>query len=222
MINPWQILGVIGLLIESYFKYMQNEIDYKDGANVLNNTPLEPKLLFGDGRAYGVEFSLKKKVGKFTGWASYTLSRSELQIQGINNDSWYASRQDHTHNVSVVGIYQLSKKWTVSSDFVFYTGAAATFPSGKYDVNGYPVFLYTERDGYRMPSYSRLDFSATKQLKKHKHYSSELVYSLYNAYGRENPYIILFQQDPNNANRTQAVQYSLFRWVPSISYNFKF
>ena len=208
--------------VESYFKYMQNEIDYKDGANVLNNTPLEPKLLFGDGRAYGVEFSLKKKVGKFTGWASYTLSRSELQIQGINNDSWYASRQDHTHNVSVVGIYQLSKKWTVSSDFVFYTGAAATFPSGKYDVNGYPVFLYTERDGYRMPSYSRLDFSATKQLKKHKHYSSELVYSLYNAYGRENPYIILFQQDPNNANRTQAVQYSLFRWVPSISYNFKF
>ena len=208
--------------VESYYKYMQNQIDYKDGANVLDNTPLEPKLLFGDGRAYGLEFSFKKKVGKFTGWVSYTLSRSELQIQGINNDDWYASRQDHTHNLSVVGIYRLNKKWTLSSDFVFYTGGAVTFPSGKYEVNGYPVFLYTERDGYRMPAYNRLDLSATKQLKKHKHYSSELVYSLYNAYGRENPYIITFQQDPNDANKTQAVQYSLFRWVPSISYNFKF
>ena len=208
--------------VESYYKYMQNQIDYKDGANVLDNTPLEPKLLFGDGRAYGLEFSFKKKVGKLTGWVSYTLSRSELQIQGINNDDWYASRQDHTHNLSVVGIYRLNKKWTLSSDFVFYTGGAVTFPSGKYEVNGYPVFLYTERDGYRMPAYNRLDLSATKQLKKHKHYSSELVYSLYNAYGRENPYIITFQQDPNDANKTQAVQYSLFRWVPSISYNFKF
>ncbi len=208
--------------IEGYFKYMQNQIDYKNEANVLNNTPLEPKLLFGDGRAYGLEFSLKKKVGRFTGWASYTLSRSELQIQGVNNDSWYASRQDHTHDLSLVGIYQLNKKWTISSDFVFYTGAAATFPSGKYDVNGNVVFLYTSRDGYRMPNYNRLDLSATKQLKKHKHYSAELVYSLYNAYGRENPYIINFQQDPNNAQKTQAVQYALFRFVPSITYNFKF
>jgi len=208
--------------VEGYFKYMQNQIDYKDGANILDNTPLEPKLLFGDGRAYGLEFSFKKKVGRFTGWVSYTLSRSELQIEGINDNNWYVSRQDHTHDLSVVGIYQLNKKWTISSDFVFYTGAAATFPSGKYEVNGYPVFLYTSRDGYRMPAYNRLDLSATKQLKKHKHYSAELVYSLYNAYGRENPYIIEFQQDPNNAAKTQAVQYALFRWVPSISYNFKF
>jgi len=208
--------------VESYYKYMQNQIDYKDGANVLDNTPLEPKLLFGDGRSYGLELSLKKKVGKFTGWVSYTLSRSELQILGINNNNWYASRQDHTHDISIVGIYQLNKKWTISSDFVYYTGAAVSFPSGKYEVNGYPVFLYTERDGYRMPSYNRLDLSATKQLKKHKHYSSELVYSLYNAYGHENPYVIIFQDDPNNANRTQAVQYALFRWVPSITYNFKF
>ena len=208
---------------ETYFKYMQNQIDYKDGANVYANTPLDPKLLYGDGRSYGLELSFKKKVGRFTGWISYTLSRSELQILGINNDSWYASRQDHTHDLSVVGIYQLNKKWTVSADFVFYTGAAVTFPSGKYQgPGGYPVFLYTSRDGYRMPDYNRLDVSFTQKLKQHKHYTSELVYSLYNAYGRENPYIIYFQQDPNDASKTQAVQYSLFRWVPSISYNFKF
>jgi len=207
---------------ETYFKYMQNQIDYRDGVNVLDNTPLDPKLLVGDGRAYGIELNLKKKVGKFTGWISYTLSRSEIQILGINNNSWYASTQDHTHNLSVVGIYQINKKWAASSDFVFYTGGAVTFPSGKYNVNGYPVFLYTSRNGYRMPDYNRLDISFTKQLKPHKRYTSELVYSLYNAYGRENPYIINFQQDPNDLAKTQAVQYSLFRWVPSISYNFKF
>jgi len=207
---------------ETYFKYLQNQIDYRDGANVLNNQPLDPKLLFGDGRAYGIELFVKKKVGRFTGWLGYTLSRSEIQILGINSNSWYASTQDHTHNLSVVGVYQINKKWTASADFVFYTGGAVTFPSGKYDVNGYPVFLYTSRNGYRMPDYNRLDISFTKQLKPHKHYTSELVYSLYNAYGRENPYIINFQQDPNDASKTQAVQYSLFRWVPSISYNFKF
>ncbi len=214
--------GDYELSAETYFKYMQNQIDYRDGANVLNNTPLDPKLLYGDGRAYGIELSFKKKVGKFTGWVSYTLSRSEIQILGINSNNWYASRQDHTHDLSLVGIYQLNKKWTVSADFVFYTGAAVSFPSGKYEVNGNPVFLYTSRDGYRMPDYNRLDLSFTKKLKPHKKYTSELVYSLYNAYGRENPYIIRFQDDPNDAAKTQAVQYSLFRWVPSISYNFKF
>ncbi len=210
------------LSAETYFKYMQHQIDYRDGANVFDNTPLDSKLLYGDGRSYGLELYFKKKVGRFTGWVSYTLSRSEIQILGVNNNDWYASRQDHTHDFSVVGIYKLNKKWTVSSDFVFYTGGAATFPSGKYEVNGQTVFYYTSRDGYRMPNYNRLDLSFTKQLKPHKKYTSELVYSLYNAYGRENPYIINFQQDPNDASKTQAVQYSLFRWVPSISYNFKF
>ncbi len=210
------------LSAETYFKYMQNQVDYRDGANVFDNTPLDSKLLYGDGRSYGLELYFKKKAGRFTGWISYTLSRSEMQILGVNNNDWYASRQDHTHDFSIVGIYKLSKKWTVSSDFVFYTGGAATFPSGKYEVNGQTVFYYTSRDGYRMPNYNRLDLSFTKQLKPHKRYTSELVYSLYNAYGRQNPYIINFQQDPNDPNKTQAVQYALFRFVPSISYNFKF
>jgi len=217
--------------VESYYKYLQNQIDYKDNANVVSNNAIEPELLFGHGRAYGLEFYLKKKTGRFTGWISYTLSRTELQIEGINNDSWYPARQDRTHDISVVGIYKLNKKWTISADFVYYTGNAVTFPSGKYTLNngepGSPAtnnnyFIYTSRNGYRMPSYNRLDISATKQLKKHKKWSSELTYGLYNAYGRENPYTVTFQTDPNDPNRTQAVQTSLFRWVPSISYNFKF
>ncbi len=217
--------------VEGYYKYMQNEIDYRDDADIVNNKPIEPELLFGHGRAYGIECYFQKKAGKFTGWISYTLSRTELQINGINHDSWYAARQDRTHDLSVVGIYKLSSKWTVSADFVYYTGNAVTFPGGKYTLNNgfpgnYPVnnnyLLYTERNGGRMPPYNRLDISATKQLKKHKKFSSELTIGLYNAYGRENPYTITFQTDPNDPNRTQAVQTSLFRWVPSISYNFKF
>ena len=210
------------LSIEGYYKYMQNQIDYKDGANVLTNDAIEPKLLFGQGRAYGLELLLRKTQGKFTGWLSYTLSKAEKQIDGINNDKWYNSRQDRTHNLSIVGIYEANKKWTLSASFVYYTGDAVTFPSGKYTVNNQVVFYYTERNGYRMPAYHRLDLGATRQLAHKKHFSSEISFSVYNAYGHENPYIITFQTDPNDASKTQALQTSLFRFVPSISYNFKF
>ena len=207
---------------ETYYKNLQNQVDYKDNANLLSNDPIEPQLLFGQGRAYGLELLFRKNVGRFTGWVAYTLSRTEVQINGINNNNWYAARQDRTHDLSVVGTYKLSKKWTISADFVYYTGSAVTFPSGKYNVAGQTVFYYTERNGYRTPAYNRLDFSATKQLKVHKHYSSELVYSLYNVYGRQNPYIITFDQSTTNPQQTVATQTALFRWVPSISYNFKF
>ena len=208
--------------VETYYKYMQNQIDYKDNANVLTNDAIEPQLVFGQGRAYGIEFLLRKKVGKLTGWVGYTLSRTEIQINGINDNAWYAARQDRTHDLSVVGIYQLNKKWSVAADFVFYTGNAVTYPSGKYMIGTQVQNYYTERNGYRFPAYQRLDLSATKQLKPHKKWSSELNFSLYNAYGYENAYIIQFKTDPNNPNKSQAVQTSLFRWVPSIAYNFKF
>ena len=165
---------------------------------------------------------LKKQVGKVTGWVSYTLSKSELKIDGINNNQWYNSTQDHTHNISTTISYQRNKKWSFSANWVFYTGGAVTYPSGKYIISGEPVFYYTGRNQYRLPNYSRLDLGATCQLKKHKHYSSELAFSLYNALGRENAYTIDFQQSTTNPNETEAVQTSLFRMIPSISYNFKF
>lgn len=207
---------------ETYYKAMQNQVDYKNGAQIEGNELVEADLLFGTGRAYGAEFSIKKKEGKFTGWISYTLARTERQIEGINNGKWYPARQDQTHNLALVGIYHLSKKWTLSGTFVYNTGNAVTFPGGKYIVNNQPVFLYTERNGYRMPAYHRLDLGATCKLRDTKKYTSELAFSLYNAYGRENAYIINFREDPDNANLTQAVQYSLFRFVPSISWNFNF
>jgi hypothetical protein len=207
---------------EIYYRDMQNQIDYKNGAQLIANTNVESQLIFGKGRSYGLELFLKKKYGKFNGWVSYTLSRTERQFAGVNNGSWYAANQDRTHNLSVVGIYKLSKKWTLTADFVFYTGNAVTWPSGKYEVNGQIAFLYTERNANRMPAYHRLDVGATLQGKKTKKFDSNWNFSIYNLYGRENPYSISFQQDPANAAKTQAIQYALFRWVPSVTYNFKF
>jgi len=208
--------------IEGYYKHMQNQIDYRDGANVFSNDPLEPQLLFGIGRAYGAEFLLRKREGRFSGWIGYTLSRTERRIEGINHGDWYAARQDRTHDISVVGIYQLNPKWVLSGTWVYYTGSAISFPSGKYEIDNRVVFYYTERNGYRMPAYHRLDLSATCKLKETKRFTSELAIGLYNAYGRQNAYAITFREDPDDATRTQAVQTALFRFVPSVTYNFKF
>ena len=210
------------LSAEVYYKNLENQIDYKNGAVLVANQLVESQLVFGKGRAYGLELYFKKKYGKLNGWISYTLSRTERKIDGVNNNSWYPATQDQTHNLSIVAIYQLNKKWTFSSDFVFYTGNAVTWPSGKYDVNGRRIFYYTERNGYRMPSTNRLDISATLEGKKTKKFEGSWTFSLYNVYGRENPYFVQFQDDPANPEKTQAVQYSLFRWVPSVTYNFKF
>ena len=210
------------LSAEVYYRFMQNQIDYKNGAQLIANTNVESQLVYGHGRAYGIELYARKKVGRLTGWISYTLSRTERQFSAVNNDSWYPATQDRTHDLSVVAIYKLNKKWTLSSDFVYYTGNATTWPSGKYQVDGQIAFVYTERNGYRMPPYNRLDFSATLQGRKTKKTDSYWIFSCYNVYGRENPYSISFQQDPGDPSKTQAVQYALFRWVPSISYNFKF
>ncbi len=210
------------LSIETYYKDMQNQIDFKNAADINTTPDVESQLLYGRGRAYGLELSLKKKTGRFTGWLSYTLSRTERQIDGINNNNWYVAKQDRTHDISVVGTYTISKKWSVSGIFVYYTGAAVTYPEGKYNVGGNTTFLYSSRNGYRMPAYNRLDLSATYEPQKKRKVHGSWNFSLYNVYGRENAYTIKFEDDANNPGTTKAVQTALFRWVPSISYNFKF
>ena len=211
------------LSVETYYKSMQHQIDYRDGADIFaNSDAIESQLLFGKGRAYGIEWLLKKKAGKLTGWLAYTLSKTEKKIDGINENKWYNARQDRTHEIAVVGSYQLNSKWTVSATWVFYTGDAVTFPAGKYRVDNQTVFYYTERNGYRMPDYHRLDLGATWVLKQKKRFSSELTFSLYNAYGRENAYTISFRDNEDDPNKTEAVRYALFKYIPSISYNFKF
>jgi hypothetical protein len=207
---------------ELYYKQLQNQIDYKNGAVLVANETVESQLVFGKGRAYGLEMYVKKKYGSLTGWVSYTLSRTERHIEGVNNNLWYPATQDQTHSLSIVAIYKLGKKWTLASDFVFNTGNAVTWPSGKYNIDGNTAFYYTERNSYRMPAYHRMDVSATLQGKKTEKFQSSWTFSIYNAYGRQNPYFIQFQDDPADPHKTQAIQYSLFRWVPSVTYNFKF
>jgi hypothetical protein len=208
--------------VETYYKSMLNQIDYMNDAQLNFNATVESQLLYGIGRSYGVEFCVKKKYGRFTGWIGYTLSKTELQINGINNGSWYPATQDRPNDLSVVGIYQLNKKWSVSSTFVYYTGMAVTFPSGKYEVDGQVVNYYGPRNSNRMPDYNRMDIGFTMQGKKTEKYETSWNFSCYNVYGRENAYTITFQTDPNDANKTEAVQTALFRWVPSITWNFKF
>ena len=208
--------------VETYYKSMLNQIDYRNGANTQANELLEGELLSGIGRAYGLEMIIKKKRGRFTGWVGYTLSRTERKIDGINDNNWYAAKQDRTHDISIVTIYDITPKLSVSALFIYYTGNAVTFPSGKYTINGETQFLYTERNGYRMPAYHRLDLGVTWIRKNTEKFESSWNFSVYNAYGRENAYSISFRESETNPGTTEAVQTTLFRWIPAITYNFKF
>ena len=209
---------------EVYYKSMQNQIDFKNGAQITFDTAadVESELLFGKGRAYGLELIAKKKSGKLTGWISYTLSKTERKINGINDNQWYNARMDKTHDLSIVATYQLNPKWSFSGLFVYSTGNAVTFPTGKYQLNGQTVFQYSTRNADRMPAYHRMDLSATYEPSSNKRFRGSWTFGIYNLYGRENAYTITFEDNPNNPGTTRAMQTSLFRWVPNITYNFKF
>lgn len=207
---------------EVYYKNMHNMVDYKDGADVLLNQYVEAELAFGKGYSYGLELFVKKRTGKLTGWIGYTLSTTQKLIDGVNNNQWYSARQDRRHDVSIVGSYKLSKRWSVAATWVYYTGDAVTFPSGQYYIDGQVVPLYTERNAYRMPNYHRLDVSATFLGNQSRKIKSSWNFSLYNVYARENAYSITFQQSESNPYTNEAVRLALFSIVPSVTWNFKF
>ena len=208
---------------EIYYKWLQNQINYKDGAQLLVNQDVESQLVYGSGRAYGLELFLKKKYGRFNGWIGYTLSRTEDKFAAINDDRYFPATQDRTHDLSVVGIYQLSKRWSFSGTFIYQTGNAVTYPTGKYDIGGLTTFSYSERNGYREPSNNRLDLGATLEGKQHKKYHSSWTFSIYNVYSHREPYIIAFQDSKTVPNTTEALETSIFaKPIPSVTWNFKF
>jgi hypothetical protein len=208
--------------IESYYKGMDNVIDYEDGTDIMLNENIEASILSGIGRSYGLEFYLKKKYGRFKGWISYTLARTENKIDGINNNNWYLAKYDKTHDISIVGTYSLNKRLSLSASWIYYTGNAVTFPSGKYEYDGFQIPYYTERNGYRMPNYHRLDLNLHLSGKQKKKFQSSWDFSIYNAYNRYNAYTISFRESETVPGATEAVKLSLFGIVPSISWNFKF
>ncbi len=208
---------------EMYYKWLQNQIDYKDGVQLIGSADVESLLTYGLGRAYGLELFLKKKYGRFNGWIGYTLSRTELKFPAINNGDYYPARQDRTHDLSVVGIYQLNKRWSFSGVFVYGTGNAVTYPTGKYNIGGLTTFSYSQRNGYRLPSSNRLDLGATLEGKQHKKYHSSWTFGIYNVYAHRDPYIITFRDSKTVPNTTEAVETSIFATrIPSVTWNFKF
>ncbi len=208
--------------VEIYYKDLKNQIDYRNGAELVFNSTVEAELVFGRGWAYGAEFFFKRNFGRLNGWVSYTWSRTMRQFDEINNGNAYSARQDRIHDLSLVGMYDITKKLNFSATWVYYTGNAVTFPSGKYVVDGQTVAYYTERNGYRMPPYHRLDLALTWQRKKTEKFESSWNFSVYNAYGRENAYFIQFRQNEDDPTITEAVQFAIFKAIPSVSYKFKF
>ena len=220
--------------LETYFRKTKNQIDYINGAEILINEFLEGDVLSGDGRAYGAEFYFKKNSGKFNGWISYTLSRTELKVGGINNGEWYPTRFDQLHNLKVVAFYDLSEQWSISGNFAFTSGTPTTFPNSRFRVQGIviPHIANNERFNRRIPDYHKLDLSVTREGRaikkngKRRKVKDNLVFTVYNVYARNNPFSIYFSSNNegafNNPN-TEARQVSIIgTFIPSITYNLSF
>lgn len=210
------------LSVETYYKWLQNQIDYKPNASLIVNEQIESELVYGKGRAYGIEFQLKKTKGKFTGWVNYTLSRALRSFDDIDNGREFSARQDRIHDINLVLTYQLNPKIVLSTSFVYFTGDAVTYPSAIYTVEGQKVPYYGQRNGNRFPDYHRLDLGLTWYLKDRKHFKHNLSFSIYNVYNRENAFSVRFTDDfeGNDTGKIQAVQIALFKLIPSITYNF--
>ena len=208
--------------VELFYKNIHNVIDFADDAFFIGNLYVDGEVRAGKGRAYGAEFLARKNFGKLSGWISYTYSRSKRTVKDINFGEEYVSPYDRPHNVSIVLNYELTKRFDVSATWVYNTGQPVTYPYGKYTVDGVTYSIYNgERNKSRYPDYHRLDLSATLKCKdRHKNWKGEWNLSVYNAYGRKNTWAVIFL--PDGENNIQTQQISLFSFIPSISYNFKF
>ncbi len=218
--------------VEVYYKDYRNLTEYIEGANLFLNQFLEGELVNGAGRAYGIELYAEKKKGKFTGWLSYTFSRTERRVDGINRSEWFPSRFDQPHSLSITGFYEAGKRWTLSANFVLNSGTPATFPTSRIEQQGYvvPYNSLESRNNVRIPAYHRLDLAATLKPKDKpgKRFKSEWVFGVYNVYNRRNPFTIFFRQDQNRPQvnlpvSTEAIRFSVVgNFIPSVSWNFKF
>ena len=206
--------------IELFYKQMDNVIDFKDHTSTLFNSRLEGDIRTGEAYSYGAEFLIRKNEGKLNGWISYTLSRAIRKIPEINSGKEYSAPYDKPHNVNVVLNFNATKRLIVSANWVFASGTPITFPVGSFEVDNTAIPIYSERNEYRMRSYHRLDLSATIKGKEHpgRFWNGEWVFSVYNAYGRHNDWMLNFDLEKGKAERT----YLPFVFFPAITYNFNF
>ena len=222
--------GVYSLEAETFYKTIQNRIDYIDGANLIANDAIEQVILSGEARAYGLELLFRKNEGRFTGWLAYTLSKSEQRTPGrttletgINMGQWYNTPYDKTHDLSVYGSFELNEKWSFNANFIYQTGQPTNYPIGQFEFEDMTVPYYGLRNKERLPDYHRLDISAilTPKRNKRKKIQSEWVFSIYNAYSRKNAASINFREN-EDTGRNEAIRTSIFGIIPSVTYNFKF
>lgn len=212
--------------VEVYYKDMRNQIEYKEGYTPSLKDP-EEDFVFGKGWSYGSEFFINKVRGKFTGWIGYTLSWTWRKFPALNAGEKYPAKYDRRHDLSVVGTYELNKKWKFGAVFVYGSGNAISLPERFYVINGVLTQDYSRINQYRLGAYNRMDISATltPQKKKNKKPESFWVFSVYNVYNRLNPYFVYFKQqgNPYSGNlQIEARQVSLFPILPAVTWNFKF
>jgi hypothetical protein len=229
--------------VEGYYKTTENLVSYRDGysstvftsENYLKEPGyLEKILSYGRGKSYGLELMIEKKEGNFTGWISYTLSKSRNSFSDFETGKWFNSPYDRPHNFSVVGSYKLKKGWDLNFSFSLLSGQPFTFPEAVYSMNAFdmltskahndlvaPIYINSVRNGIRLKTFHKLDIGVMKQLKSRKHFSHWLELSVYNVYNRKNS-TYGFLQDNSHLNRLDVVSVSLFPIIPSISYGFRF
>lgn len=212
---------------EAYYKKMYDLVDFKDHADIMVSDDIATQIRTGRGYSYGVELMLKKQEGKFTGWVSYTYSRTFTKVATINNDEYYPSNYDKPHDLSVVATYDVLPRLHLSLNWVYSTGAPRTLPTGRFEYNGVIAPVYAERNALRLPDFHRLDLSATFDLKtverKGKPWLEQnLNLSIYNVYNRHNAASIMFEQDEHDPSVMTAEKLYMFSIFPSVTYNFKF
>ncbi|MCF8297369.1 MAG: TonB-dependent receptor [Saprospiraceae bacterium] len=210
--------------VEVYYKDMQNQIDFKDHAQILLNPRIEGEIRIGEATAYGIELLVRKQVGKLTGWLSYTYCKTERNVPEINNGNTYPSPYDKPHDISIVANYQISKRISISGTWVYATGSPVTFPTGRFRYGNLIAPVYSDRNSYRMPDYHRLDLGVTLDGKDNpeRKWHSSWNLSVYNAYNRHNAFQITFEQNEDNPLQTDAIKTYMFPIIPSITYNFHF
>ncbi len=220
--------------VEIYYKNYKNLIDYKNDADIFLNNHIETDLVNAKGKSYGVEFYVKKNTGKLNGWLSYTLSRSIRRTvsndpaEQVNNNQWYSDNLDRPHNLVINGGYNINRRWKFGFIFSFNSGRPVSIPEVKYNLQGYQVVKYSNRNEYKMPDYHRLDISISRfeSLRLHKKWRGYWTFSIINLYARKNAYSIFYQRDrsPDNYMGRSSLYklYIIGRPLPTFTYNFTF
>ena len=222
-LNQWETSA------EVYYRDLENIVEYRDFPELFLNDQLETELISGKGRSYGLELYLKKKTGKINGWVSYTYARTFIQIldqdrdEYVNNGEWFPSKFDQPHDLSIVGNYNFNKTNQLSFNFTYRTGRALTGPNANYELDGYVIPNYSDRNEFRLPAYHRLDVSYTIQrgLFRTSRYNDSFTFSIYNLYARQNAYSVYFRRDRRNVFGAYKLSI-LGTMLPSITYNFNF